>query len=185
MSDTKEKFSGITVALHWLLALAIVGALIYGLWIDTLPKGDLKAFHIRNHKSMGMIILAFAVFRILWRLLQGLPKQLRSAPAWERTVQVSTQLLLLAATVAVPLSGIYFSAMGGHAVSVFGFEVVPQFIAKESIDKVAADRAFAIHSTLAWLLIALIGLHVLGAVKHVVVSKDGGTLRRMLGARVT
>lgn len=183
MADTREKFSGLTVALHWIIAFMILGALAYGLWIDELPKGDLKAFHIRNHKSAGMIILALALLRIGWRAAQGFPKPVGPVAVWEKGLSHLTHTLLLVATVVVPLSGIYFSQMGGHAVSVFGLEVVPQFIAKEAVDKAAAEQAFAVHSALAFGLIGLIVLHVAGALKHTFVSRDG-TVRRMLGARV-
>lgn len=183
MADTKEKFSGLTVALHWVIALAILGALAYGMWIDDLPRGELKTFHVRNHKTAGMLILALALLRIGWRATQGFPKPVAPVPAWEKGLSHLTHALLLVATVAMPLSGIYYSEVNGHAVSVFGVEVLPQWIAKEAVDKIAADRAFLIHGTLAWCLIGLIALHLAGVLKHVFVSKDG-TLRRMLGARV-
>lgn len=183
MADTREKFSGTTVALHWIIALAILGALAYGMWIHDLPKGELKTFHIRNHKTAGMLILALALVRVGWRAIQGFPKPVAPAPGWEKGLSHLTHTLLLVATVAMPLSGIYFSEMNGHGVSVFGLEVVPQFIAKEAVDKATAEQAFLVHSTLAWGIIALVVLHLAGVLKHVIISKDG-TLRRMLGARV-
>lgn len=184
MADSREKFSGVTVALHWIIAFAILGAIAYGMWIHELPRGELKTFHIRNHKTAGMIILTLALLRIGWRLTQGFPKSLSPVPGWEKGLAHLTHTLLLVATVAMPLSGIYFSQMNGHSVSVFGVEVIPQFIAKEAVDKAAAEQAFFIHGTLAWGIIALVLLHIAGVLKHSLVDKDG-TLRRMLGARVS
>lgn len=184
MRDTREKLSSLTVALHWGIALAIIVMLAYGMWIHELPRGEIKTFHIRNHKSVGMIILTLALLRIVWRAIQGFPKPVSAAPAWEKGLSHLTHTLLLVATIAMPLSGIYFSQMNGHSVSIFGTEVIPQFVAKEAVDKATAEQAFFIHGTLAWLIIGLLVLHVAGALKHTLINKDG-TMRRMLGARVS
>lgn len=183
MRDTREKLSGLTVALHWAIALAIIGMLAYGMWIHELPRGEIKTFHIRNHKSAGMIILGLALLRIVWRVIQGFPKPVSAAPAWEKGLSHFTHAFLLLATLAMPLSGIYFSQMNGHSVSIFGTEVIPQFVAKEAVVKETAEQAFLIHGTLAWLVIGLLALHIAGALKHTFINKDG-TMRRMLGARV-
>ena len=36
-----------------------------------------------------------------------------------------------------------------------------------------AEQFFGIHSVLIWVLVVLVGVHVLGALKHLLLEKDG------------
>lgn len=183
MRDTREKLSGTTVALHWLIAAAIIGQIIGGLYVDDLPRGDTKNALIALHKSIGMLILLFALWRLGWRASQGLLAPVGEMPAWQSALHKLTLAALLLGTVALPLSGIYFSISAGYPVAVFGIPVIPKILSGDSVTKAGYDFAFQIHSTLGFLLIGFVTLHVAGALKHHLIDHDG-TLRRMLGARV-
>lgn len=91
-----------------------------------------------------------------------------------------THWFLIIATIAMPISGIMFSLGLGYPVPVLGlFEIgpLPQKI------PILADIGGDIHEYAGNSLIAVISLHIAGALKHHTIDKDG-TLRRMLGARV-
>lgn len=183
MRDTREKLSGTTVTLHWLIALAIIGNLAGGLYIDDLPRGDTKTALVGIHKSIGMLILLFALWRLGWRASQGLLAPVGVMPAWQSALHRLTLVALLLGTVAMPLTGIYYSYSAGYPVAVFGIPVIPKILSGDAVTKAGADFAFQIHSTLAFVLIGFVTLHVAGALKHHLIDHDG-TLRRMLGARV-
>lgn len=183
MRDTREKLTGTTVTLHWLIGLAIIGNLIGGLYVDDLPRGEAKSALIGFHKSIGMLILLFALWRLGWRASQGLLAPVGTMPAWQNVLHKMTLAALLLGTVALPLSGIYYSVSSGYPIAVFGIPVIPKILSGADVTKAGADFAFQIHSTLAFVLIGVITLHVAGALKHHVIDRDG-TLRRMLGARV-
>jgi cytochrome b561 len=183
MADTRTKLSGLTVGLHWLIALAIIANLTYGFVIDDMPRGDAKVWNINLHKSVGMSILLFALVRLGWRTSQGLLQPVAAMPIWEALLHRLTVLTLLLGSAVMPLTGIYYSISAGRAVEVFGLTVIPQILDKASVTKEGADAAFAIHSWLAFILCGFIALHVLGALKHHVLDGDG-TLKRMLGAKV-
>jgi cytochrome b561 len=69
----------------------------------------------------------------------------------------------------MPLSGIAMSQAGGHPISVFGWLTLPEMIGKNpEIGKIAA----IIHQTTAWILIALISVHILAAFYHQFCRKD-------------
>ena len=183
MRDTRTKLSGTTVMLHWLIALAILFNLGYGLYIDDLPRGDAKVWNIGIHKSIGILILLFALWRLGWRASQGLLSPVAVMPLWEAALHRLTVVFLLLAAVVMPLTGIYYSIEAGRSVAVFGIPVIPQILDRDSVTKEGADFAFTIHRTLAFLLMGFIALHVLGALKHHVLNGDG-TLMRILGRRV-
>jgi cytochrome b561 len=75
------------------------------------------------------------------------------------------------------------SGGGGHGISVFGLDLVASNYDKVSGDAVALNENIAslghtLHDSLTSVLIALIVLHVAGALKHHIIDKDQ-TIKRM------
>jgi len=180
MADSREKLSPVTVALHWLLGLAIIGLLAVGLYMHDLPKGEFRSWLYGWHKVIGTTVLMVAALRILWRWRSGMPKPVADYPQWQRSAARASHYLLLFATVLMPLSGAALSYGGGHPVPILGlFQIGPPVAKIEWL----SSAGHAIHEYGGWALIGIISLHVAGALKHHLVDRDG-TLRRMLGARV-
>lgn len=184
-TDTREKFSPLTIGLHWIVGLGIIGLLGIGLYMSRTETWALYAWH----KSFGVIIFAFVLLRVLWRLRNGWPQTLGDYPRHERMLARAVQITLLTATVLMPISGFAMSALSGHGVAVFGMELVarnPDPLNAQDViahNEQIAGLAHEVHEWVAYLLIAALCLHVAGGLKHHLLDKDG-TLRRMLGARV-
>lgn len=181
MKDTKQKLSPLSIALHWLVAIGMIGMIFYGQYIEDLPAGPDKWQGIGLHKSIAMILLVLIVARVLWRLINKLPKPLSAdAPKWQERAAVGAHLLLLLGTLLMPISGLMMSIGGGHSVAVFGWEVIA---GSEDKIKWLGSLGHEIHEWGGQILLALIALHVLAALKHALIDRDG-TLARMLGRRV-
>lgn len=166
------------VALHWLLALAIVGSLCMGLYMTSLPFSPQRLKLYNWHKWAGVIILVASAGRLLWRLTHRPPPEVRQ-PAWQQGVAQATHRLLYLLFFAVPLMGWAYSSAAGFPIVLFGVLPLPDFVAKN------AELAEALkpwHGRLAWLLAALVALHVLAALKHHFIDRDG-LLRRMAWTR--
>ncbi|MEH6650872.1 MAG: cytochrome b/b6 domain-containing protein [Motiliproteus sp.] len=82
--DTRSKLSHPTVFLHWLIAFAMIGSLAFGLYLEELPRSPDKGALIGIHKSVGVLILLFAAYRVLHRLRNKLPKPLTVTPRWQQ-----------------------------------------------------------------------------------------------------
>lgn len=182
MSDTREKLSGTSVGLHWLIAVAMIAMLAFGLVLEDMPRSDGKSALIQIHKSIGVIVLFAALWRIVWRARQGMPAHVADYTALELKLARLTHAFLLAATVLLPLSGILLSVGSARPIAIFGIPFVPQLLAEKN--ELLAQAGHVGHAVLGKLVIAAIVLHVVGALKHHLVDRDG-SLRRMLGARVT
>jgi cytochrome b561 len=85
-------------------------------------------------------------------------------------------VLLYLLLFAMPLSGFFYTAMGGFPVPLFGLYDLARLVPE---NKPAAELFKTAHLTLQWLLYAVVALHVAGALQHHLVRKDG-VLRRML-----
>lgn len=187
MTTAAAPLSKTTITFHWIIALAIIGMLAFGIYIEDFVPGKL-ADGSRNpfrgelmmiHKSIGAIILAVALARVFWRLSEGWPKPVQVYKSFEILLSKFTHWLLLLGTLIMPLSGIIMSQAAGRAVSVFGWFNLPMVVPES---KLIGGIAHEVHGIGAWVLIAAIALHIIGALKHHVIDGDA-TLKRMLGTR--
>jgi cytochrome b561 len=170
-----------SIALHWLIALGIFGLLVFGVIISNTPSGPEKTALIQIHKSFGMIVGFLALWRIVNRIREGWPTPLSPRPAWEERMAHITHTALLAATVAMPLTGIAKSITYGRPVDIFGLRLIPAKLMEKND---AWNEVFSIaHAGIGYTLAALIAVHIAAAVRHHVVHRDL-TLARMTGRPV-
>ena len=104
MPDRKEKLTPVTVGLHWLIAITIIGMVAFGLYIADLPRGDWKSELIGIHKLIGFTVIFVALPRILWRWGNGWPVHIGDYVSWEKTLAKFTHWFLIIATIAMPVS---------------------------------------------------------------------------------
>ncbi len=183
--DTPSRFSPTTVTLHWVVALMVIGLLCVGIYM-----AQNKVFALYPwHKSFGVLIILFVVLRIAWRIRNGMPSPIGNHTSVEKLLARTVEYLLLIGTLLMPLSGFIKAAMGGFGVDFFGLELVARNPDPSDPKAVVplngnlAQIASTVHFLVGYTLIAVIGLHVAGALKHHLIDRDG-TLRRMLGAEV-
>ena len=188
MSDTREKLSTTSVGLHWLIGLTMIGMVLFGLYLGGLKCDDADAACKASksgltalHKSIGMLVLVFAAWRVVRRLSIGMLEYVGDYATWEKVLSKVVGVFLLFATLALPLSGILMTIYAARPISVFGVQVIPQLLAERN--KEVGGLFHEAHEWLGWMLLGAVALHIAGALKHHVIDGDG-TLKRMLGARV-
>lgn len=171
-----HRYTPIAIVLHWLLALAIVGAFGVGLYMSDLPFSPTRLKLYNWHKWAGVTILALSALRLLWRLSHRPPADL-PMPAWQARVAHLTHGLLYALFFAVPLLGWAYSSAAGFPIVWFGVLPLPDFVPK---DKALADTFKELHELGAWALALLVLAHVGGALKHHFIDRDGLLARMSL-----
>lgn len=180
--DTQERFSPLTLLLHWLIAFGIIGLCAVGLYMVRT-----ESWHLFDlHKSFGMLVFAAAVLRLLWRWKNGLPVPVRPLNRFEHGAALWMHRLLLACTVLMPLTGMLYSGASGHGFGVFSLELFPANPAHDASGEVLpfnaglAELGENLHDALGYVLLALVAVHAAAALKHHLIDRDD-TLRRMLG----
>lgn len=172
---SEPRYSRPLIALHWLIGIAIIAMIAIGLYMVGLPRGlPFKASLINFHKSLGLTIFLLVLLRIVVRTVYGRPP-LPPMRAWQRAAARATQGLLYVAMVVMPLTGYLGSSFNTYGTRFWGI-LLPKW---GWDDKGLRHFWFTIHEISAWILIALIVLHIAGALKHQLVDKDG-LMRRML-----
>ncbi len=175
---TTERYSGTAIALHWLLALALLGSFIVGVYMSDLPVSPQRLKLYNWHKWAGICILALSALRLLWRLTHRPPADV-AMPQWQRRSAHAVHILLYGLFFAVPLAGWAYSSAAGFPVVVFGVLPLPDFVAPS---KELAEAIKPLHKILAFTMAALVLAHVAAALKHHFVDGDG-LLSRMRPGR--
>ena len=165
------------IALHWVMALVIIGMYPLGLYIDSLGYYDAAYKTVPHwHKSIGMILLALLVVRLLWRTITPHPKPIPQ-PAMLHLATKAAHLSIYILMMVALLSGYMISTADGRAIAVFNWFEIPALPAV--IDQ-QEDVAGLVHYWVTTALIVLAGVHALAALKHHFINKDQ-TLSRMFG----
>ena len=171
------RYSTPAIVLHWLIALLIVGTFTLGLVMTDIPGlSPTKLKYFAWHKWAGVTVLLLATLRLLWRLFRAPPAYPASMRSWEKSVAHATHLALYVLMFAVPISGYLFSTAAGVPVVYFGLVQLPVLFAKAPAWKEPLEE---LHYWLNMGMAALVAGHVLAALKHYFVDRDG-VLQRML-----
>ncbi|PWQ96898.1 cytochrome b [Leucothrix pacifica] len=171
-----NKLSIQTILLHWLTAVPFLAALGIGLYMEDLPNGPDKFELMANHKSIGLMVLLIAAIRVLWRVKEGHISSISKAPFWQETMAKVVHYVLLIATILMPVSGIMMSVGGGRALEFFGIQLIA---AGDKIEWLS-EIGHTFHGLAPKVIMLALFLHIVGALKHQFVEKDG-TISRMLG----
>lgn len=174
------RYSTGAIVLHWLIAI-LIAANYAAAWIaEDLPKPDAMQV-MGNHKAIGISILALSLVRLGWRLTHRPPAFAPTVRPWEALLARVTHGLFYVLMVGIPLAGwaLHSAATGGAPVPAFGLFAWPGL--PMAADKPAAETFEEVHEVLATVLLLLAGLHVLGALKHQFLDRDGNLGRMGIG----
>jgi cytochrome b561 len=168
------RYSAVAMALHWVLALAILTAFAVGLYVEDLPFSPEKLKLLNWHKWAGVSILFLSALRLVWRLTHRppeLPAAVRkNMPGWQMAAFHGTHHLMYLLFFVVPLAGWAYSSAKGFPIVWFGVLPLPDLLAK---DEALAHVLKEAHELAAFGLIGLVGLHVAAALKHQFIDRDG------------
>ncbi len=158
------------------MALLILGNMGLGYYAHGLPLSPDKLKLFLWHKSLGITVLALAVIRLVWAVFQRRPEWPSSMARWQQIGARISHVALYLLMFAVPTSGWLLNSAANVPLRYFGWFTLPNLIGGDEAKKALFS---SIHEYLFWALLALVVLHLLAALKHQFIDKDG-MLRKML-----
>ncbi len=169
-------YGGVDRLLHWLLAVTIIGSLIFSYGMSDLPE-SMKLQEYADHGLAVTTTLILMLVRLGWRMRKGFAPLPEAMPRVQKVaarfvhhafyVAIFYQLivgLLLASTTnqdfVAGLYGINYSA----------FDLVPDEM---------YDGLLVAHKLGFWAIASLLAVHALAALKHHFIDKDGVLIRML------
>jgi cytochrome b561 len=171
-----QRYGAVAIVLHWALAAALAWLFWRGWTMVDMDLSPDKFTAYATHKSLGLTVFAAALFRLAWRWTHPVPPLPADTPRWQHLVAHTTHYSLYGLLLLIPLSGWVLNSTTGFPLSWFGWFGLPPLTAA---DQAAIPLAASVHSWLGWALLALVALHVAGALQHALILRDG-LLYRML-----
>ena len=173
--NTAVSFGLVSRLLHWTMALGVIGMLVLGNRIADMQP-DLSTLWLYGlHISLGILIFALVVLRLIWHRISPPPPPIGPPGAWETRAAKLAHAAFYGLLVAIPLSGWIASSATGLDVLVFDRWVLPR---TAPVSELWEKRGFAVHGILTKLLVVLIIMHGLGALRREM--QGDGTLTRMI-----
>ena len=195
---TQNQYTKTAIVLHWLIGIGILAMFGLGWFMADIPKDQPKAmsfdlfdlgvytwnmatevtprtFYFNLHKSVGITLLALIVVRLFWRITHRPPALLDSLTATEKRIATGGHHLLYLLMFALPITGLVMAINSKfeYGVKWFGISLM------NGLDNKAIRESFVdVHEVVGIIMLVVIGIHVLGALKHKFIDKDG-TMSRM------
>ncbi|NYT61025.1 cytochrome b [Alcaligenaceae bacterium] len=174
-----QAYRPIVKLLHWLIAFLVLGQFVVALLMPKIGRATVPEPLINLHFSLGVLILVLMAIRALLRVLNPVLLDMPERPVWERWVAIATHRAFYFILLVGPFLGWASASAHKLPVNVFGLFVLPNIAAPKAAWALAAGD---IHSLFMWILLALIGLHIAGALYHCLFLHDH-ILQRMLPVR--
>ena len=180
LRNTETRYGLVAILLHWLIGLLFIGQIVLGLVMVRLEDQRLSFDLIQWHKSFGFLILLLVPLRIVWRLANPRPALPESTPAWEHEAASATHLLLYLLMVVLPLTGWVLVSVSTLGMPTFAFYrfIIPNLPLPAS-DGAEEMWAF-VHQWLGYGAGALVSFHILAALRHQFILRDGLLVRMLV-----
>lgn len=174
-----DRYSGISIALHWLMVLLFVAVYAAIELRDFFPKGTAPRDALKSlHFTLGLSVFALVWLRILARILWPAPVHGASQGKVQRTLGRIVHTGLYVLMIGMPIAGWIILSAEGKPVPFFELTLPPLVGSNEGL----AERVEELHEVAGTIGYYLIGLHALAALVHHYVLRDR-VLARMLPAR--
>ncbi len=169
-----QKYSGMAMALHWLMALMIIGNIAIVKYMHTLPR-DARGAYYYQHEAIGTTVLVLILWRLYWRLTHRPPALPASTTGVAALAAHAGHWTLYGMMVLVPMTGFLQVSLAGRPIGMWLFSITSPF----TPDAALAKSFNGFHDILGNLLMFLVAGHILFALMHHFYKRDG-LLSRMV-----
>ena len=184
LTNTSTRFGTISRFLHWSVALLVLYQYV-GANVMTRLGREGRLFGMNGdffydwHKSIGLVLLALVIIRLLWRKLVALPEWHGSFNDTDKRISHRLETWLYWLLLLLPVTGYLFVMAGGYGVRLFGLYDLPNPIGKQPS---WSWVVWSLHILFAYLALVVMAWHVGTLLRHRAAG-NGDVLHRMLPFR--
>lgn len=177
MPTEQSHYGSTAKVFHWAIAALIAIQLPLGWLMPDIHRGETPGTAMSLHVSIGFTILVLIVLRFAWRLTHPVAPE-TNLPAWQRVNSELVHWLLYLVVLLTTLSGWFAASVRGWTIYLYGLVPLPRLVEQGSP---LGRNIGALHATLTWILLGLIGIHIAAALVHLFVYRDRVMYRMLPG----
>lgn len=178
--DTATGYGWISIALHWVTAIAILAILFIGSSITAQEDMAERERLLRLHTSIAISVYAVLWARIVWRFVKGHPGPLPGQAGLFYAIGKYTHYAMLVAVALMLLSGPLMVWARGMEIHVFDWLTIP---GPFEMNIALYDALHAVHVWGSRVIIVGTVLHIGGVYKHAAFNQDGTFGKMLVAAR--
>jgi cytochrome b561 len=184
MTNSAQGYGSLTKLFHWLIVILFAaqyagGNIMVAIGFNSSFAGIETNDYYNWHKSLGLVALGVAIFRIINRRAGELPPWAPTLTGFEQKFIHRLEQVFYTAMLVMPISGWFYVMWGNYGVNLFGIWEMPRPLPR---DDSLRDVAKWIHIISGYVLLAAMVGHIGLVLRHQFVLKDG-LLKRMLPGR--
>lgn len=170
-NDLNKKYSKGTMVSHWVTAILILTLFPLGKYMEGLPNSE-KIGLIKIHAFLGIIVFGFTIIRTYFFFKSKRPDHIKTGSKFNDRLAIWIHNSFYFLLFAISVSGIATLIVGGYgeALQSNNFELI------KSPEEITPLKG---HGIIAALMMILFALHVIGVIKHYVITKEN-TLKRII-----
>lgn len=176
--DDKTSYDSLSIGMHWVTVVLVLAQFALSQVWGFMPRPT-RHLLIVTHMSLGILLSAVIVVRIVWRLSPGRQAPVDSA-GWIELAAKAVHYLLYALLVSEAVLGFVLRWSGNESMSFFGLEIAPPFA---PFTKAAHHNVGQAHELIGWAIIVLAAAHAGAAIFHHLVVRDTVLMRMMPGLK--
>ena len=170
-------YTGTAKVLHWLIVALLIVQFVIAWTMPHIGRNTPLTTLIDLHFSLGILILLVAILRLAWRASHAEPAPEPNVPLWQYQLAHVVHWLLYLLLLVLPILGWLNASWRGYPVTLFGLFEMPKLLTMRAPGWNWTGDVHVLLSN--YLMLALVGLHVLAALYHFVIRRDR-VLQRML-----
>lgn len=170
-NDLTEKYTKGTVIIHWLTAILILILFPLGKYMEGIIVSE-KMNLLKIHIILGIIVFILTLIRSYNFFNSERPANLKTGSKFNDTLAVWIHNAFYFLLIGISIAGLVTMFIGGY-IDALKSGASDLILSKENFAPLKA------HGFLATVMVALLVLHVLGVVKHYVMTKENA-VKRML-----
>ena len=165
-------------ALHWIVAVLVIGLIAVGIMLDNVASGPLQDRLYNLHRSTGALVLVLAVIRLIYRLTHPPLPLPATVPASQRLAAESVHWALYVLLIVQPLVGWAATSAYRAPIIVYGLFELPPIL---PVNQPLSEQLFFVHRGLGIAMAVLVLGHAGAALYHHFVQRDRVLMRMVSG----
>jgi cytochrome b561 len=160
--DDKTNYDNIAIILHWLTALLVIVQFALAITWDDFPRETRESLQ-SVHVSLGLLLTAVVVARIVWRLIPGHQRP-AIVSGWVKLASKGVHYLLYVLLVVQAGLGFAWRWAQGHSVGFFGLFGIPGPYG--ALARPTRHLLSEFHEKVGWAIVIIAFGHALAALYH-------------------